>query len=224
MMPVSIIGDGGLPVATIDTYDRNPEGRHVMEYTREMQFNASFFMFGLEEWKKKFERPDFHDVPGLFECLLISEARRPLFEEGFAAYANGDFVKAIHVLIPQVENSLRELLKMLDLPTTKNDDEGGFEVKNMNHVLHDETVRATLDQRLWMFLKVLYTDKRGINLRNIVMHGIAKPKDFNQANAALVLQSIMLLTMVREDGVFLDTTGDSPEAPAEEASAVAEVG
>jgi len=42
-----------------------------------------------------------------------------LFEEGFAAYANGDFVKAIHVLIPQVENSLRELLKMLDLPTTK---------------------------------------------------------------------------------------------------------
>jgi len=94
----------------------------------------------------------------------------------------------------------------------------------MNHVLHDETVQATLDERLWMFLKVLYTDKRGINLRNIVMHGIAEPKDFNQTNAALVLQSIMLLTMVREDGVFLDTTGDSPEAPAEEASAVAEVG
>lgn len=204
IMPVSLIGDGGLPVANIGTYDNDEEGRHVMEYAREMQLNASFFMLGIEEWKKKFDRPDFHEVPGLFDCLLIPEVRRPLFEEGFAAYAGGDYVKAVHVLIPQVENSLRELLKLLDLPTTKNDAEGGFELKNMNHVLHDEVVQATLDDRLWRFLKVLYTDKRGLNLRNIVMHGIAEPSDFNQANAALVLQSVMLLTMIRENGVFMD--------------------
>jgi hypothetical protein len=61
---------------------------------------------------------------------------------------------------------------------------------------------GTLDDRLWRFLKVLYTDKRGLNLRNIVMHGIAEPSDFNQANAALVLQSVMLLTMIREKGGF----------------------
>ncbi len=74
----------------------------------------------------------------------------------------------------------------------------------MNDVLHDETIRATLDERLWMFLKVLYTDKRGPNLRNMVMHGIAEPHEFNQANAALVLQSVMLLTMIREKGIFFD--------------------
>jgi hypothetical protein len=215
LMPVAIIGDGGLPVASIGTYDNDQEGRHVMEYTREIQLNASFFMFGIEQWKKKFDRHDFHEVPGLFDCLLIPEARRPLFEEGFAAYASGDYVKAIHVLIPQVENSLRELLKLLDLPTTRNDDEGGFELKNMNHVLHDEVVRATLDDRLWRFLKVLYTDKRGFNLRNIVVHGIAEPGDFNQANAALVLQSVMLLTMVRENGVFMDRPEAEPAAEAE---------
>jgi hypothetical protein len=219
LMPVSIIGDGGLPVANIGAYDNDQEGRHVMEYTREMQLNASFFMFGIEQWKKKFERLDFHEVPGLFDCLLIPEVRRPLFEEGFAAYASGDYVKAIHVLIPQVENSLRELLKLLDLPTTKNDDAGGFELKNMNHVLHDEVVQATLDERLWTFLKVLYTDKRGFNLRNIVMHGIAEPKDFNQANAALVLQSVMLLTMVRENGIFME---HSRTEPTEEAETVGE--
>jgi hypothetical protein len=45
------------------------------------------------------------------------------------------------------------------LGLTKNDDEGGFELKNLNHVLHDEVVQVTLDERLWIFLKVLYTDK-----------------------------------------------------------------
>ncbi|WP_213804795.1 DUF4209 domain-containing protein [Granulicella sp. dw_53] len=213
LFPVNIIGQGGLPVATVDTYDKSQKGRHVMEYRQAMQLNVSFFMFGIEEWKKRFGRADFHKVPGLFDCLLIPETRRSLFEEGFAAYANADYVKAIHVLIPQVENSLRELLKLLDAPITKTDEEGGFEVKNMDHVLHNEKVQATLDERLWMFLKVLYTDKRGINLRNVVMHGIAESKDFNQANAALVLQSVMLLTMVREGGVFLERAALSPETP-----------
>jgi hypothetical protein len=59
LMLVSIIGDGGLPVANISTYDNAQDGLHVMEHTREMQLNASFFMFGIEQWKKKFDRADF---------------------------------------------------------------------------------------------------------------------------------------------------------------------
>jgi hypothetical protein len=95
---------------------------------------------------------------GFLIASSFLKSHRPFFEEGLAAYAAGDYVKATHVLIPQVDNSLRELLKLLDLPTTTNDDEGCFELKNMNHVLHDEVMQATRDERLWGFLKVLYTD------------------------------------------------------------------
>jgi hypothetical protein len=211
IMPLSIIGELGLPVSSIDTYDRDQQGRHVLEVKQEMSFNAGLFAYGIEEWKKKFALEDFHRVPGLFDCLLIPDARQVFFEQGFAAYAAGDYFKAIHILIPQIENSLRELLKLLGLPITKTDDEGGFEHKNMNDVLHDEIVREVLDERLWSFLKVLYTDKRGFNLRNVVMHGIAEPGEFNQTTAAMVLQSVMLLTMVREGGIFFEEIVDEPE-------------
>lgn len=52
----------------------------------------------------------------------------------------------------------------MGVPDTKTDDEGAFELKNMNDVLHETRVREALDEKLWSFLKVLYADKRGINL------------------------------------------------------------
>lgn len=208
-MPISLIGSDGLPVASIGSYDNDADGHHNWRYMQEMTMSVGFFAIGFDAWRDKFECTDFKNVQGLFSCFLIPESRRSLFEDGFAAYANGDYVKAIHVLIPQVENTLRELLKFLDIPTTKNDADGGFELKNMNDVLHDETVRNTLDERLWTFLKVLYTDKRGFNLRNKVMHGMAETSELNQSNAALVLQSIMLLTMIREGAVFRERRADT---------------
>lgn len=73
----------------------------------------------------------------------------------------------------------------------------------MNDVLHDPRVREALDEKLWFFLKVLYIDKRGMNLRNLVAHGIAPVEAFNRVNAALVVQSIVFLTMIRNEALFL---------------------
>jgi lysyl-tRNA synthetase class 1 len=120
-----------------------------------------------------------------------------------AAFDAEDYVKCIHVLVPQVENSLRELLKILGGSETKTDDEGAFQLKNMNDVLHEPQVRDALDENLWSFLKVLYADKRGINLRNIVAHGIAPVEAFNCVNAGLVIQSIVLLSMIRPEALHI---------------------
>jgi hypothetical protein len=54
------------------------------------------------------------------------------------------------------------------------------------------------------------------------MHGIAEPNDLNQANAALVLQSVMLLTMVRDGGDFFDTSGESTYNATEAVAGAAE--
>jgi hypothetical protein len=210
LVPTSILGGDGLPVATVGTTDKDEGGVLVLEYAREMQLSSSLFSFGVEKWMEKFQTADFSGVSDLFDCPLIPEGRRDLFRQGFQAYADKDFVKAIHVLIPQVENSLRMLLVMLDLPVTKTDSDGNFEQRNMNDVLHDETVQASLDERLWTFLKVLYTDKRGMNLRNVVMHGIAEPSDFSQHNASMVLQSIVLLSMLGERGVMMERDPGAP--------------
>jgi hypothetical protein len=90
----------------------------------------------------------------------------------------------------------------------------------MNDVLHDPAVKDALDPKLWSFLKVLYTDNRGMNLRNLIAHGVAPAGAFNRIHAALVVQSVVFLTMIREEAMYVtkDQTADPPPAhmPAEE--------
>lgn len=174
-----------------------------MEVARMMNFNATFFFSGLQQWKKKFEIGRLPDTPNILDCALIPTDRVTLYCDGLVAFENEDYVKCIHILVPQVENSVRELLKLLGISTTKTDDDGGFELKNMSNVLHDPRVRETLDEKLWFFLNALYIDKRGMNLRNLVAHGIAPVGLFNHKNAALVIQSVVFLTMIRGDALFL---------------------
>jgi lysyl-tRNA synthetase class 1 len=202
LLPVSIIGDDGLTVTTIGTYDQDKEGRLVMELARDMGLKTTFFLSGLDEWKKKFELGGIPDTPALFDSLVIPSDRVTLFQEGLQAFEQRDYVKCIHVLVFQVENSLRELLKLLGCPVTKSTDDG-YQPKNMNDVLHDPAVRAALDPKLWSFLKVLYTDNRGMNLRNLVAHGVAPAGAFNPINAALVVQSVVFLALIREEVMYV---------------------
>jgi len=210
MMPTEIIGQMGLPVGIIGTNDEDEEGHIVMRVAEQMNFNAMVFLSGIEDWKRKFELGGLPDTPNIFDCSLIPADRVSLYREGMSAFDAEDYVKCIHVLVPQVENSLRELLKFLGVSETKTDDEGAFELKNMNDVLHEPRVREALDEKLWSFLKVLYADKRGINLRNFVAHGIAPVEAFNRINAGLVVQSIVLLSAIRPEALHIPVD-EAPE-------------
>lgn len=198
-----VIGENGLPVTTVGTHEEDEEGQLAMELARAMLFNVRFFLSGLDAWKKRFEIESVLDTPNIFDCPLIPPNRLDLYREGLAAFGADDYVKCLHVLFPQVENSLRELLKILGVACTKTDHEGGFRLKNMNDILHDLCVRESLDEKLWFFLKVLYVDNRGINLRNLLAHGIAPVEALNRLSAGLVLQSVILLTMIRPEALFL---------------------
>jgi len=210
LIPVSIIGDDGLTVTTIETYDQDKEGRLVMEFARDMNLKTTFFLSGLEEWKKKFELGGIPDTPSLFDSLLIPPDRVTLFREGLLAFEQEDYVKCIHVLVFQVENSLRELLRILGRPVSKSTDDGN-QPKNMNDVLYDPVVKDALDPKLWSFLKVLYTDNRGMNLRNLVAHGVAPAAAFNRVNASLVVQSVVFLALIRDKATYV--VGDQAEDP-----------
>ncbi len=203
IMPTAIIGGHGLPVGIVGTDEDDIQGQVFIQMANQMNFNAMVFLSGIEEWKKKFELGGLPETPAILNSPLIPNSRLSLYREGLAAFDNQDYVKCIHVLLPQIENSLRELLRILGGPSTKTVDDGVFELKNMNDVLHESRVREALDEKLWAFLNVLYVDKRGMNLRNLVAHGVASAEAFNPATASLVVQSVTLLSMIRPEAMFL---------------------
>jgi lysyl-tRNA synthetase class 1 len=211
LIPRTIIGHDGLPKATIGSSDTDLEGRMVEEAMHSFLLTPQFFHLGYLKTKERFDfaPPDLMQVLSA-SYLCSPEISEPLVE-GVKAYDVGDYTKAISVLIPQIEAMLRELLKILGLPIRKGSRRpGGFsELKNMNDVLADQRVEDALEEDLLFFLRIVFIDKRGWNLRNEFAHGALPAKAFNQSTASVVMMALMALAMIGPHGLYLSSDNPS---------------
>jgi hypothetical protein len=164
-----------------------------------MTFYEPYLYIVLSKIKERFTLSADDLLSFLYECPIFPESRRPILREGLKAYVDGDFLKAIHVLIPQVEESLRNFLVLIGIPPVKSMPRhpGITDVKSMNNVLEEERVKEVLPEDVWRYLTLLYIDRRGLNLRNDLAHGLIPLEGFNEAVANRVLHSLLILSPIR---------------------------
>lgn len=208
LIPTVLVGEHGFPVAALGSYDEDEDGRLINDLAKELGMMPFLFWRGYQKVKEKFEVSTGELVNFIGDSLLFKPDRLEFFVKGFAAYEAEDYIAAIHILVPQVENLLRELLELLDAPITKTVD-GFTELKNLNEVLRDDRLKESLDEQWWLVFKAIFSDKRGFNLRNEMAHGIAPVDAFNNVTAGLVLQSVVLLSAVRLDAMWLEKDSDA---------------
>ncbi len=98
---------------------------------------------------------------------------------------------------------LRTLLVLMGIPPQKGVPRhpGITDVKNMNDALGDQRVRELLKDDVWMYLTALYIDRRGMNLRNDLAHGLVPVEGFNQPIADRVFHSLLVLSLLRKKTV-----------------------
>ena len=162
-------------------------------------FYQPFLAHTLARLRERFA-PTTEDVLDfLCQSPLFVESRNGLLRDGLLAYEQEDFVKAIHVLVPQVEDILRKFLGHLGRPTLKTvrNRLGIMDAKSMNDILGDERMREVLTENLWRYLEVVYIDKRGLNPRNDLAHGLLAPDVFNRHVADRVFHTLLALSLMR---------------------------
>jgi hypothetical protein len=109
-----------------------------------------------------------------------------------------DWIKAIHIRVPQVEAALRDLLALLGGAVMKpNPKYGGFQAVGLGEVLTHDIFRRQLPEDMQFHLRVLFQDPRGLNLRGEAMHGLAAHELFGRGLANWVLHSIIMLGLIR---------------------------
>ena len=132
------------------------------------------------------------------DCPFFESDRIPIVEHGLKAYFNGDLVTAIHLLIPQIENAVRNIVEMSNRSTIKLQGVGnGYELKTFDELLRDDAIVQVDEGNLSLYLRVLFTNQRGWNLRNSICHGIAPLSTFNQAAADRVLHALICVSSIR---------------------------
>ena len=195
LIGVQKIADGQI-VGKAGSVDEDEEGRLHMQIDQNIAVSNMFLVLAFQSLMDRLSPTPEQIIECLFESPVFEESSRQILKEGLAGYGEGDFVKTIHVLIPQIERTLRNLLALLGIPTSKHV-RGTMQMKNINNILADEQVRSSLGENVWRYLFVLLADSRGLNLRNRMAHGLLDYSEFNQTTALRVIHAILTLSLIR---------------------------
>ncbi len=198
MLTAAVMGIHGFTEAKVQSIEDDLDGRAMQHAADRFNWEAPFLYFALNRAKDKYGFDVGQLVEFINEAPFFAPAREALLREGLAAWLAEDPVKAIHVLVPQVEAACRDLLALLGAAVMKHDpNAGGFEVIGMGAVLSHPVFRASVQKDIRFHLRALYTDPRGINLRNHLAHGLAHLGLLGMGVANWVVHSILLLAILR---------------------------
>ncbi|MHB8128946.1 MAG: DUF4209 domain-containing protein [Mobilitalea sp.] len=109
---------------------------------------------------------------------FVPENRKKAFTKGILAGFQNDFITALSILIPQVENSVRQIaIECGDVVYNMKED-GTEELKTLNAILDLENISDCLDEDLQFNLKAIFCSKYSLNMRNELAHGIIDDNEF----------------------------------------------
>jgi hypothetical protein len=197
-----VIGNDQI-VARVGAGDSDDEGRLIRDTCQHMDFDTFFLRVTLDATRSKFDCTA-DDIMGFLACgVLFDPGRHPLLREGVASYLEGDHVKAVHIIVPQIEHALRVLLARLGQPTNKpmRSGKGVMQEKTLTDILeYEPAIRVWAEKNSlqdWLvYLRCLLIDPRGHNLRNRLAHGLMGPDEFGRQVSDRALHVLLLLSLV----------------------------
>lgn len=198
MIGVQKIADGQI-VAQAGSVESDPDGRLIMQLAQSIEMESLFLSLALDKTHEIYKPTPNEICVFLCKSPVFTPEAESLLVEGIEAYLRGDHVKAVHVLIPQIESALRALLGVLGLPTNKpmRSSKGVMQAKNLNDVLTDPNVKKVLGNDGSLFLQTFLNDPRGQNLRNRVSHGLTEKRYLTKPLADRVFHVLLVLNLIR---------------------------
>jgi len=109
---------------------------------------------------------------------FIPPNREYLFAKGIYAGLIGDFFTSTHILIPQIENSIRYIMWQRGIITSGLDDSGIQNEHSLNSTLYRPEITTIFDENTLFDLKCLLVEHAGSNLRNRMAHGLISDSEF----------------------------------------------
>jgi len=206
MSPMQIYEKGRVTARQPSMFSSDP--KEVEDATLAEMFNSS--MFDQHLMADSFIEPARYQInlehhvttndwlPIVFNSPFVPMNREYIFAEGLDAGLKGNFMIAAHLLIPQVENSMRVLLNQFGINTTSYNAKGIQDEDNINTFYRDHrsTLEKIFGKDMTFDFEGLLISRYGMNLRNRMAHGLIDHGEFTQSHFSylwwLILRAVRI--------------------------------
>jgi hypothetical protein len=195
----------GRPIGELAPLRSDPDGHVVAQIRENMRLQGICLRRVIESMVERFSLDAETLMQWLTPSPIFPQAKWPILRRGLDAFLAGDSLVALHLLVPQVEDAIRELAELVGADVYRPNRQGGMDLRAMDDLLRDQRVIDVLSSDGALYFQVLYTDRRGFNLRNSLCHGLMRADEFGQGLADRVFHSIVMFAQVR--GAENDSAG-----------------
>lgn len=196
MMGTQLQDRKGRAIANIGSLESDLEGQLVLRISEKFKLDGIFLHYVLEGGIKKEFLTSSSIASFLSKSAIIDKNRLPIFQRALESYFNGDYLVFIHLVIPQFEEAIRNMIELNGGNIQKFKD-GVFNLRTFDDILRDPIVESVVGDDIQTYFRILFTDARGWNLRNEVCHGMVQYELFDKQTADRVLHAVLCLGMIR---------------------------
>lgn len=127
---------------------------------------------------------------------FVPQGRDLLYARGILAGFKRDFVSSILYLVPQLENSIRNILEDNGyVITSKMSSSGIQKEKDLNELLTDDNVIKIFGEDIIFVLRSVMTERYGGNIRNLLAHGLLNYEQLQSSQSVFCWWVILRLVM-----------------------------
>jgi hypothetical protein len=137
-----------------------------------------------------------HVQSAIAQSILVPEGHLSLFVRGFSLGFDQDISTALHILIPQLEESLRYLLHQNGTIASSLDEVGIEESWTLGKILGEPALKSILGEPLVYDFRYLLLGQPGSNMRNLLAHGLLTEAGLSTPNAVYLWWLIWRTTVI----------------------------
>ncbi|PTJ24024.1 DUF4209 domain-containing protein, partial [Staphylococcus simulans] len=142
--------------------------------------------------ENKISTEDFMDKLSRWE--LLDSKNTPFIRRGIERFLKGDYISAVHILVPQFESITRNMFFKAGYPTTSIKKGNTQHEETFNTFLNREDIKETLGKDIHKLIKFVMIEQSGFNLRNEIAHGLIEISKLDYSKCILVIYLILIMT------------------------------
>lgn len=202
MMGSHFLDAKGRPMAEVGSLESDFDGNLALHVVENMNLKFHFLSMAILEMLDC-EAISVDKIMNnrIIPCPIFEEDRYDIIREALQCFMDEKYVLFSHLIIPQLENAICNLVEMSGMSALKISRKGkGYQLKTLDDLLRMQPLIDALTEDGAYYLRLVLTNQLGLNLRNLMCHGIATPQHFGYNAAAWLLHVLFMLSAIRENG------------------------
>ena len=199
MCSTNLMDSKGRPMSIIGPYENDPEGHLILHIAEKMNLSAYFLDYAIKAMIQTGTLSTEKIMNNFIKKSPLFEDNRYIaIEKALDSFFQQDYLVMCHILVPQIESAICNLVDLSGTTVLKSQRKGkGFQLKTLDELLGEKIVKDVFTEDGAFYLRLVLSEQRGLNIRNLLCHGLVPPDNFNAVVAERLIHVLLMLGSIK---------------------------